>query len=939
MRGTSGNFFFPLLLYAFILSCSGFGLCSDGTSLHPPQGSRSSRPDLAFARDGTLWVAWSSYQGGRFRLAVSCLPPGGRWTEVSYPDPQPTDQVDPCLVMDPGGGIVLFYASFEGRRWRINRTSHLREGWQMPVVVGEGIHPTAIMSEGKLWTAWENDGNLFLVQTSGSEHNPHPLSLVPDHPLRAYSSPVLASGSGVVWLAWTCAQPGYQSVLLRRMDGEHHPPLVVDDGSGINRNPQLSVDQLGRAWVVFESLQHRPGKGTETWKSSGRPVYELDRVYGVEFPSRAVRVSDGRDWWIPAAPTDPAPGLAPSLICSSRGTVWVVSRSFTGYARPFSYFLPLGESLGRGGWANHGRLRVEGLGEKTPMPLAEGPEGRVWTAWVLYEREKKGYLDTPSWTHMDGPDEIVLSLLPGSGEGGYPPLVPLEKKEFSFPPPQEIKRYRTSYRGESLQVYFGDLHQHSEISGCGRRNGRVDENQFYTRHVRGLDFMCTIDHAEHHNAHTWRMTQLAAQMSNRPGRFVTFTGFEWTSEFDAGGNLYRGHYNAVYRTPGSGGRYFSASDPRTNTPLELWDALKQAAGGPGNVLTFAHHPSRRMAWLSWNYYDPDMVPLIEIAQSRGSYEYEGCFAGLDLKNDCARVQGHYIRDGLERGMKWGFIASGDHGGRQLAAVYASRLDREHIFRALKRKQAYATSGEKMFLDVRVNGRFMGETFLLEEASRTIEITASGTAPLVEVEIFRNGRSLRKQALYALSASLKWEDRRPFVRRENAYYVRVLQADGGQAWSSPVWVIDPGMPGAFRFQVGGDELRVVYPGQETDMSILMHNEKDVPVRGTVFLVVPDGWTVREREGIRIDCPPGGWRHAVFHVEASREALPRLCLPELRARFLSSEGERLESRLFVVGGPSRITREQKAELIDAREGISEADFRKLFGKIVRSWQKEP
>ncbi|GAI93842.1 unnamed protein product, partial [marine sediment metagenome] len=281
---------------------------------------------------------------------------------------------------------------------------------------------------------------------------------------------------------------------------------------------------------------------------------------------------------------------------------------------------------------------------------------------------------------------------------------------------------------------------------------------------------------------------------------------------------------------GNGDYYFSASDPHYNTPLKLWEALRKTASGKENVFTFPHHTSRWVAWLSWNYYDPEMVPLIEIAQSRGSYEYEGCFSDQTLSNDCSRVRGHFIHDGLARGMRWGFIASGDHGGRQLAAVFSPTLKRDDIFNNLRARRAYATNGERMFLDVRVNGHFMGEEFILKGEEREIVFKVIGTTPLVQVDLFRNGRIIRQWNMQSLEYEEKWVDRDPLYRRENYYYLRAFQKDGGQAWSSPIWVINPNIPGKFSFQVGGDELRVIYPEEETDIAILMHNETEVAVKG-------------------------------------------------------------------------------------------------------------
>jgi len=927
-----------ILGICILLLCAGYCLPSDLVRLNPPKDSRSNPPVIAFASDGTLWMAWPSYQQGRFKIAV-CSRSGGKWSVLSYPDPTLTDQVEPQLLVNSQKKPVLVYSSYDGQRWFVKRTTKTQQGWDKPQVLGPGFHPSAVMRKGQLWAAWERAGQILVIPSAGSDKEIPYRSIKPKSSQISYSSPCIGKGpNGEVWLTWTAAQHGFQSVLLQRIDRKDHSLLTVDDGTGVNRNPRLSVDGKGRAWVVYESLMCQMEDDSVSWEQSGRPVYELDKVYGVENPSRVIKVTDGQKWWTAETPQDPAMGLMPTVFCSSRGTVWLSSRSFTGYSRPRRYFCPICESLGTEGWINHGLAWLKGQSYKAFLSLAEDPEGKVWTAWAQHDREKKGFLDTPSWTHMDGPDFIVVAPMPELDKEGTPRLIPLERKAVEFPELQTFPRYQTTYKGKTLQVYFGDLHQHSEISGCGRRNGRIDQNQHYTHFVRGLDFMCTIDHAEHQNDHTWHMTQLAAQMYNQPGEFITFTGFEWTSEFDAGGNLYRGHYNAIFRNVGKGDYYFSASDPRYNTPLELWDALRETAGGVENVLTFPHHTSRRMAWISWNYYDPEMVPLIEIAQVRGSYEYEGCFTGLELNGDCARVRGHYIRDGLDRGMRWGFVANSDHGGRQLAAVFVPSFDRQAIFESLKNKRAYGTSGEHIFLDVRVNGRFMGEEFLLEKESRKVEIKAVGEASLVEIDLFRNGRSIRKWAAKNEKVDLEWEDNEPLTRRENYYYVRVIQIDGGQAWSSPVWVINPQVPGEFRFQVGDDELRVIYPGQETDFAILMHNEKETSVHGTVALDVPDGWVVKEKEGIKVDCPANGWRHAVFNVRASSFALSQLCLPSVKARFVFPDNRTVESPLFVVGSPKRLSREQKAVLIDAWTEVPKDMFQEYLKKIAEIWRKE-
>lgn len=924
-----------------ILMLSALLTARETTRLPSTDDTRNDQPVIAFSSDGTLWTAWQSFQGGRFRLSVAVRTDGG-WSAVVDPDPSPGDHFQPAWAVGPAGKPVLVYTTVLEAESTVKLVAPSGAGWGEPVPVGSGSGPSAAYDGQNLWTAWENNGRILYRKRGASGFAGPAQELDPGPGLKAGLTPVLAAGpANSVWLAWSAARRDYQAVLLKRLGPDGGPALVVDDGDGINRNPRISVDRRGRVWVVYEKLEFIDKTAGPSPDPDLHPFYEMDERYRVEFPSRTIRVTDGGSWWVPKKPQQPESGLLPAIFCSSSGPVHLISRTFVGHTPPRRYFNPLVEILDSQGWGRFEQVWAQGQSYKVAAAMAEDPSGRVWAAWARHDRKKVGMRETPAWSHLDGTDKLFVAPMPEPAGGGEPELLPLKRSVASARPgsaPAGPRERRITLNGKTLNLYFGDIHQHSEFSGCGRTNGRIEQNQAHTRHVRELDFMCTIDHAEHYNDYTWRVNQLVTDINNRPGEFACFSGFEWTSEFDAGGNLYRGHYNALFRTVGEGDTYFSASDPRYNTPLELWDALRDAVGGPDNVLTFAHHTSRRLAWLTWCYYDPDMAPLIEIAQARGSYEYEGCPGGPWLANDSARVSGHFIRDGLERGMRWGFAAAPDHGGRQLTAVYAPELTRDAIFDGLRSRRTYATYGERMFLDVRVNGRFMGEEFVLDGPDRRIEIETAGTQPLVEVVLFRNGQIVRKWIPGSVEARLEYADSEPLVERETYYYARVVQKGGSMAWSSPTWVINPENPGTFRFQVGGDELHVVYPDREEDFSVLMHNETDAAVTGRVSLSLPEGWTALEKGGVETTCAPGGWAHAVFHVTAPASRIPSPALPEVIARFESGSGLELESRLFVVAYPGYITAAQKAMLIDARRRLPADLFPAYFQKAVEAMQKE-
>ena len=139
------------------------------------------------------------------------------------------------------------------------------------------------------------------------------------------------------------------------------------------------------------------------------------------------------------------------------------------------------------------------------------------------------------------------------------------------------------------------------------------------------------------------------------------------------------------------------------------------------------------------------------------------------------------------GIVIGAIASPDHaGGYGKACVYAPDLSREAILDALRARRCYASTAAKIFLDVRVNGHFMGEKLETPAGAKvTIEVKADCPADIDRVEICRNNEFIHCKAGGGKVSQFVFADEHPLAGR-SYYYVRVTQKDGEIAWSSPVW---------------------------------------------------------------------------------------------------------------------------------------------------------
>jgi hypothetical protein len=124
------------------------------------------------------------------------------------------------------------------------------------------------------------------------------------------------------------------------------------------------------------------------------------------------------------------------------------------------------------------------------------------------------------------------------------------------------------------------------------------------------------------------------------------------------------------------------------------------------------------------------------------------------------------------------------GSGPIAAVRAERCERNAIWRAIRERRTYATTGARIILDVRVNDAPAGSEV---EATGpvSVRIVAHACSPVERVDLIRNDRCLQSWRSASMDVDLVHVDERPL--REGAYYVRLRQVDGEYAWSTPVWV--------------------------------------------------------------------------------------------------------------------------------------------------------
>ncbi len=311
--------------------------------------------------------------------------------------------------------------------------------------------------------------------------------------------------------------------------------------------------------------------------------------------------------------------------------------------------------------------------------------------------------------------------------------------------------------------------------------------------MAALDVIALTDH-DHwglrfldDNPGLFRTIEEAAMRVDEPGRFVALVGYEWTSW------LY-GHRHVV--TFEGETTILSSVDPRYENPSLLWKALEGRS-----ALTIAHHSAGGPVSVDWDYAPPpELEPVTEVVSVHGSSEASDTPGKI-----YSAVEGNFVRDALARGYRFGFIGSGDsHDGHPglthlaapsggLAAIFAEEKTRVSVLGALRARRTYATNGPRIWLRTWLDDREMGADVSAGEGElHSLRFVVAAEAAVERVDIVRSGEIVsvvpgldRRELSETLTLSS--------LRAGEYVYVRVVQENGGAAWSSPVYVTSESSP--------------------------------------------------------------------------------------------------------------------------------------------------
>lgn len=355
------------------------------------------------------------------------------------------------------------------------------------------------------------------------------------------------------------------------------------------------------------------------------------------------------------------------------------------------------------------------------------------------------------------------------------------------------------------RIFWGDPHVHTVISDCHPTQCKSLEFCYVgARYMTGLDWVTAADHVSNGRSSVgkWEAQRRAVRTFDNPRSFAAVLGYEASLKGGAGGD------NNVYCR---GDLEMFVDHYEEGNTQTLSDAL------PEDCFVVPHHTTRtgKHGELSDEIYPgPDRMPVVEVHSKWGTSEYRGNPRPLQKVHDgpC------FAQDLLAQGYPLGFIAGTDthatmpssygndsgqlHAPPGFTAVRADQLTQASVFDAIRARDCYATSDERIIIEESMAGGRMGRVVDWRDACGPVEIAAeiATRTNLQRVDVVRNGEDVhsvapgdqdwRASMQFADESDLSevafepsgWFDR-PFI----CYYLRVTCASGAQAWSSPIWL--------------------------------------------------------------------------------------------------------------------------------------------------------
>lgn len=739
-------------------------------------------PALACDGAGNIWLAAVERPESGSSVAIYRLD-GSKRSRVCAFKPEGTTGIGAPAIAGLDKGCAVVFAVEQNDRWRI-ACGFVDDSSRGDNVFGyfdcggsANISP-AIAAVGKgAYCVWEsNAGRKRGIYGCALDRNRvGEIAPISSPDANSYNPSIVTLADGSLFAAWDSVQSGSADIYgAFCCDGRWGEERRITRDVRIERHPSLAVWK-NQVWMA--------------WQAQSYPAMKINNVD--EQRIVVARIDDG--------PLKAPHGMFDEVSPKSR----LLVRPQIAFDESGRLLLTARQSISRNdGW----------------RPVVWRYSGRQWQGpWIPMSRKGRWrpvslairgsqnvvcsqYDDVPgAWAergiHPDWKWGLSVKDIGVEGQLKRPETQSLKMPDTEFSLAEKIEicsahlpRNKKSHGSDELTLYWGDFHDHTDISVCARDKNPPGHDLFANeRDIEKLDFCALTDHGYNFDRAQWEYNGEQTRNNHDPGRFVTFLAEEWTSSKNPpapGGKMNRyGHRNLIFKDPYH--TLFYDSFDGDISPAELWKELE------GHE--FICIPHQLADWkgkgggnppTDWSFVDEKLQPVAEIFQARQSYEYLGCPRQAPQG---APFKGNYLQDAWAKGIVIGVIASPDHGGGNgKVGVWAKELTRDGIFDAVRARHTFGTSGAKMALFFKGGGVMMGDKVRRPSGPIEFEIDALAMRAIREVVIFRNNEIVFRAEPGDKKVELRWTDEKPLDVELAWYYARIHAEDDELAWSSPIW---------------------------------------------------------------------------------------------------------------------------------------------------------
>jgi hypothetical protein len=332
--------------------------------------------------------------------------------------------------------------------------------------------------------------------------------------------------------------------------------------------------------------------------------------------------------------------------------------------------------------------------------------------------------------------------------------------------------------------FWADLHGQSEET-VGIKSHTLNDFFSFAKNYGFLDCVSHQGNDFQISDKFWHKINRLTRTKTEEGKFIVLPGFEWSGNTCNGGDrnvIFLNNNEPIFR---SSRALLSNSKNITNTPSVL-NLFKNLSGKNAFIIA---HAGGRPANLS--KHDNVLEKLVEVYSTWGNSEWlltEALSKGFKV-GAVANSDGHTGRPGAEFPT---FNLFRNQGG--LTCVLSETLTRKNIFNALRSRHCYATTGTRIFLDVKLRDNktsrswLMGdECYLRPNPSLELIINVIGTNKLRTIIINDGNKTVETQSCSNKIQLIIKRRLDMFEHGNHQIFVKIVQQDGHMAWSSPIFL--------------------------------------------------------------------------------------------------------------------------------------------------------